>query len=191
MFCFVCLNYCVGGVYLWIRGLLHKPNYGALVDQLTALSGAFKREGNYHFAALCHLSVARCEHILKNTTLEASAFVDAGHAFWGAATEAHEAALLSFDENVTEAINCYTLAIEVHHIKQWWLKLTIIQIYIAAQQKSMAATLYYEIAVLLKVQLLMQTCCFTLCRNLASTAKLAHTSSEQQSCKLLKSFFQH
>ncbi|KAH3760112.1 factor VIII intron 22 protein [Pelomyxa schiedti] len=125
------------GGQLGKKGLLHRPNYGQLISGWTSLSGAFRREGNHQMAALSHLSVAKCEHALKDNTLEASAYVEAGHCFWSLAFEMHEAGTLSFNENVTEAINCYMLAIEIYASS-------------SPAQKSLAASLYFEIGFNLK-----------------------------------------
>eukprot|EP01133_Synstelium_polycarpum_P006615 gene6615-7688_t len=92
---------------------MRKPNYGEAVDQYTQIMNSFKREGNNMYAAFCCLSIGRCEQAIKaNSSAEASCYIDSGYLLWETEVLAAETDEISFEENITEAINCYLLAIK-------------------------------------------------------------------------------
>ncbi|EGG23311.1 hypothetical protein DFA_05443 [Cavenderia fasciculata] len=115
---------------------LRKPNYGEAVEQYTQIMNSFKREGNNMYAAFCCLAIARCEQAIKNSSsAEASCYIDSGYLLWVDETISQDNNIITFEENVTEAINCYLMAIKIY---QNYKRFTIM------------GTLYYEMAMILK-----------------------------------------
>ncbi|KYR02666.1 hypothetical protein DLAC_00121 [Tieghemostelium lacteum] len=115
---------------------VRKPNYGEAIEQLTQVMNSFKREGNGLYAAFCCLAIGRCEQAIKlSSSAEASCYIDSGYLIWENEIQSFEDDLISFEENIPEAINCYLLAIKVY------------QNY---KRFSIMATLYYEMASILK-----------------------------------------
>ncbi|EFA82966.1 hypothetical protein PPL_03744 [Heterostelium album PN500] len=109
---------------------LRKPNYAEAIDQYAQIMNSFKREGNLMYAAFCCLSIGRCEQAIKNSSsAEASCFIDSGYLIWENEIKAFDNDYISFEENVTEAINCYLLAIK---------------------RFSIMGTLFFELATILK-----------------------------------------
>eukprot|EP01119_Soliformovum_irregulare_P021492 TRINITY_DN7166_c0_g1_i1.p1 TRINITY_DN7166_c0_g1~~TRINITY_DN7166_c0_g1_i1.p1 ORF type:complete len:326 (+),score=61.55 TRINITY_DN7166_c0_g1_i1:135-1112(+) len=118
------------------KNILRKPNYGEAIDHLNQLIAALKRENpHHHYAAFCCLALARCEQALRNYTMEATACTDAGYICWDNEVESSEFGLLGFEEDATEAMDCYLLAIKI---------------YLGNKRTALAASLYYEMAGILK-----------------------------------------
>lgn len=62
--------------------IIRKPNYGEAIESLQHLSSQLKREKyNHSYAALCCLSIARCEQAIRTSTLSAAAHVESGNYF--------------------------------------------------------------------------------------------------------------
>ncbi|KAN0007268.1 hypothetical protein ACTFIU_000467 [Dictyostelium citrinum] len=115
---------------------MRKPNYSEAVDQYTQVMNSFKREGNNIYAAFCCLSIGRCEQAIKaSSSAEASCYIDAGYLIWENEIATNESEIISFEENIPEAINCYLLAIKIY------------QNY---KRFSIMGTLYFEMASILK-----------------------------------------
>ncbi|EGC32313.1 hypothetical protein DICPUDRAFT_38570 [Dictyostelium purpureum] len=115
---------------------MRKPNYGEAIDQFTQVMNSFKREGNNIYAAFCCLSISRCEQAIKSSSsAEASCYIDAGYLIWENEIQTSETEIISFEENIPEAINCYLLAIKIY------------QNY---KRFSIMGTLYFEMATILK-----------------------------------------
>ncbi|GAM25718.1 hypothetical protein SAMD00019534_088930, partial [Acytostelium subglobosum LB1] len=115
---------------------MRKPNYSEAIDQYAQIMNSFKREGNLMYAAFCCLSIGRCEQAIKNaSSAEASCYIDSGYLMWESELRSYEDDFISFEENVTEAINCYLLAIKIY------------QNY---KRFSIMGTLFFELASILK-----------------------------------------
>eukprot|EP01116_Phalansterium_solitarium_P022776 TRINITY_DN764_c0_g2_i1.p1 TRINITY_DN764_c0_g2~~TRINITY_DN764_c0_g2_i1.p1 ORF type:complete len:322 (+),score=73.62 TRINITY_DN764_c0_g2_i1:47-1012(+) len=112
--------------------LLRKPPYPEAAEQFQALSLSLKRKNPKHpYAAFCLLALAKCEQALKNTTMEAIASIDAGHIYWSNQLDSSENAVLGFEEDLTQAVHCYLLAIKI---------------YLSQKKFGLAASFYYEMA---------------------------------------------
>ncbi|KAF2074104.1 hypothetical protein CYY_004589 [Polysphondylium violaceum] len=115
---------------------MRKPNYSEAIDQFTQVMNSFKRDNNLMYAAFCCLSIGRCEQALKSSSsAEASCYIDSGYLIWENEIQNSEADIISFEENIPEAINCYLLAIKIYH---------------NYKRFSIMSTLYYEMALILK-----------------------------------------
>eukprot|EP01132_Coremiostelium_polycephalum_P009386 gene9386-11531_t len=115
---------------------MRKPNYGEAIEQYTQVMNSFKREGNHIYAAFCCLAIGRCEQAIKNSSsAEASCYIDSGYLIWENEIQSSETDIVSFEENISEAINCYLLAIKIY------------QNY---KRFSIMGTLYHEMASILK-----------------------------------------
>jgi len=106
------------------------------LDKFTQLMNELKREGEKQYAAFCALAIARCQEALENTTAQANNFSEAGQTFWESEIEEKNDNYLGFEENLTEAINCYKLAIDL---------------YISKKMECIASNLYAEMAQSLKI----------------------------------------
>jgi len=110
---------------------MRKPNLAEAVEHYVAIMNAFKREGNQHYAVFCCLAVARCEQAMNSgSSQEAGFYVEAGSMLWDISKEDFTISYLGYDEDITEAINCYLLAIKI---------------YTTQNRLGMAAQLYAEI----------------------------------------------
>eukprot|EP01113_Clastostelium_recurvatum_P033739 TRINITY_DN4494_c0_g1_i2.p1 TRINITY_DN4494_c0_g1~~TRINITY_DN4494_c0_g1_i2.p1 ORF type:complete len:347 (-),score=62.37 TRINITY_DN4494_c0_g1_i2:44-1084(-) len=120
-----------------ILSSVRKPNLSATVDQFHAIIASFKREGSHRYAAFCCLAVARCEQAMKtDSSMEASEYLDAGYLL--AQDELDSSVAMrckGFEEDISEAVNCYLLAIKI---------------YIKHQRMALVASLYYEMGSILK-----------------------------------------
>jgi len=94
---------------------MRKPNLGEAVTQFTQLSHSFRHEGSPHYSAFCSLAVARCEQAMHgNSSQEAGHYYDAGTTLWDVASNCETKDYTGTDDDVTEAINCYLLAIKIY-----------------------------------------------------------------------------
>eukprot|EP01098_Paradermamoeba_levis_P016646 TRINITY_DN908_c0_g1_i1.p1 TRINITY_DN908_c0_g1~~TRINITY_DN908_c0_g1_i1.p1 ORF type:complete len:314 (+),score=78.92 TRINITY_DN908_c0_g1_i1:117-1058(+) len=116
------------------KKFLRKPNVLDSLTQLTQIINSLKRKGNFQYAAFCCLAVARCEQALRNQYKEAMYLVEAGYYFWEAELDINQNNSIGFEENLTEAISCYLLAIKI---------------YLDQKMFSSAAAHYFEMASIL------------------------------------------
>eukprot|EP00026_Physarum_polycephalum_P012512 Phypoly_transcript_12833.p1 GENE.Phypoly_transcript_12833~~Phypoly_transcript_12833.p1 ORF type:complete len:361 (+),score=47.71 Phypoly_transcript_12833:130-1083(+) len=94
---------------------MRKPNLTEAITQFTQLSNSFRHEGSPHYSAFCSLAVARCEQAMHSeSSQEAGHCYDAGTTLWEVATECETRNYTGVDDDVTEAINCYLLAIKIY-----------------------------------------------------------------------------
>ncbi|PRP78595.1 hypothetical protein PROFUN_13544 [Planoprotostelium fungivorum] len=114
------------------KSILRKPNYAECSEEINDLVNSLKRQSKSQpYIGFCLKAVARCEEALKNLTLEAVAFSDAGFSFWQREMERSEYGYLSFGEDFSEAVDCYHLAISV---------------YKRLNKPAISAALYFEMA---------------------------------------------
>jgi len=92
-------------------------------------------EGSLFKIIFCQSSF-RCQEALENTTAQANNFSEAGQAFWESEIEEKDENYFGFEENLTEAINCYKLAIDL---------------YMSKKMECIASNLYSEMAQSLKI----------------------------------------
>ena len=75
----------------------------------TQLSKALSKAGNNAHAAFYCKAAARCERALEDPTAEADILVHGAQLFMMAEVENQDLDFGSFEENLTEAIECYLL----------------------------------------------------------------------------------
>jgi len=118
------------------KNLLRRPNFGEGIEELSLLINSLKRlNPNHLYIAFFELAVARCEQALNNNTMEASFLSDAGYIFWLNSIETEDYKVLGFQEELCESIKCYLLAIDIYR---------------SQKKVSLASSLYYEMAIVLK-----------------------------------------
>lgn len=118
------------------RRVLRKPDFSGATQSFNQLLSAVRRTGNHQYAAFCCLALARCEQAQKKDNKEAEYLVEAGTIFWSLELEnENDLRFVGFEENCSEAINCYMLAIQIHERNKRHL---------------LCATLYYEMGTALK-----------------------------------------
>lgn len=113
------------------RFMRRSPNVGQASEQYNGLGKAMAKAGDYPHAAFCCKAAARCERALEDPTAEADLLVQGAQLFMQAEAENQDLDFGGFEENMTEAIDCYHLAINI---------------YVELQRTSFAATLHIELA---------------------------------------------
>jgi len=94
---------------------MRKPNLAEAVEQFTHLMSAFKRDKNVHYSVFCSLATARCEQAMNNdSTQEAGYYFVSGSVLWETCERSHNDGTEGIEEDITEAINCYLLAIKIY-----------------------------------------------------------------------------
>eukprot|EP01112_Ceratiomyxa_fruticulosa_P001383 TRINITY_DN1145_c0_g3_i1.p1 TRINITY_DN1145_c0_g3~~TRINITY_DN1145_c0_g3_i1.p1 ORF type:complete len:348 (+),score=56.74 TRINITY_DN1145_c0_g3_i1:217-1260(+) len=116
---------------------VRKPNLSPTVDQFVSIENAFKREGDQRYAAFCCIAIARCEQAMRgdSSSVEAAAYLEAAYLLADEQVSSSIAMQYKgFEEDISEAVNCYLLAVEI---------------YLKHQRVALAASLYYEMGSLL------------------------------------------
>jgi tetratricopeptide (TPR) repeat protein len=96
------------------RRFLKKPNISEGSEQFGSLAKQLRSQDCPHYAGFCHLAQARCEHTLGNSVAEANSLTEAGRCFLQAEDTSKQLNVLSLEEHLNAAINCYSHAIRVH-----------------------------------------------------------------------------
>ncbi|ESO11169.1 hypothetical protein HELRODRAFT_91677, partial [Helobdella robusta] len=96
------------------KKFLKKPNVSEGSGQFGSLARQMKSEDSPHYAGLCFLAQARCEHTLGNWCTESHALLEAARSFMLAEKDIQETMGPSFYEHLNAGINCYSHAIRVY-----------------------------------------------------------------------------
>lgn len=113
------------------RFMRKTPNVSAAAEQYYGLAKSLQQNGDYTHAAFCCVAAARCESALSNPTAAAETYAQAAQHYLQAEMDAQDLDFGGFEENLTEAVDCYEFAINI---------------YKGIQRNSFAATLHSELA---------------------------------------------
>lgn len=96
------------------KRFLKKPNVNEGSEQFQTLARVLSNQECRPYSGFCFLAQARCEHSLSNPAGEANALLNAGREFMKEEKDLDELGFVSFEENLSAAINSYGHAIRVH-----------------------------------------------------------------------------
>jgi tetratricopeptide (TPR) repeat protein len=167
------------GAYREVTGklkkrFLRKPNASQASEELSALGRRLNEQGAHSYAAFFSQTAARCEKEAGNEQREAEALTEAARRFLTTVRKAKRLKTLHLQEDLVSAIQCYRNAVEL---------------YVAQEQKALAAALDLEIADVLTVELersseavsFYEEAVDLLCQN---SAELLHAMGKLATCYL-------
>lgn len=120
---------------------MRKPNLNEASEDYDNLMKSLNRQSIHQYAAFCSIAVARCEQAMENVSAQANAYTEAGRQFWESERESQryefsvDGSDFGYEEFVTEAVDCYLIAIHC---------------YSRISQMQMCGQLYIELANILK-----------------------------------------
>ena len=131
------------GAYREITGklkkrFLRKPNASQASEELSALGRRLNEQGAHSYAAFFSQTAARCEKEAGNEQREAEALTEAARRFLTTVRDAKRLKSLHFQEDLVSAVQCYKNAVGL---------------YVAQEQRTLAAALDLELADVLTVEL--------------------------------------
>eukprot|EP00911_Craspedida_sp_UC1_P002447 UC1_evm6s1820 len=118
------------------KRFMRRVNTADAEEQYRSLASKLQQDGCRDFAGFCCLAAARCSQAAGNSTAEAEHLVQGAQLFVQAETDDRGIDSLGFEDNLFDAVQCYEQAVEI---------------YLGVGRPSYAATLYVELASVLRV----------------------------------------
>lgn len=96
------------------KRFMKKPNVKEASEDYGKLANALKNEENPQCAAMCFQAMAKCDHLMGDSSGEAEAWANAGRQFFTVEEMLFSAHHASYEESLEAGIHCFLMAIHTH-----------------------------------------------------------------------------
>lgn len=137
------------------KRFMKKPNVKEASEDYGKLANSLKNEDNPQYAAVCFQAMAKCDHLMGDSSGEAEAWANAGRQFFTVEEMLFSAHHASYGESLEAGIHCFLVAVETHEKKGDGVMAAMFCLELASQlfhfEKFHEAARFYQRAIDLQV----------------------------------------